>query len=160
MQKENSLTVGRWCEQWFAANRHRWNGNTEGGYHNLICNHIFPGIGSIAISALTEQAVTNFYNSLRSQGYEIDAVQNRGYCLSEKTDILSAQGIHKYLQPVCKELDLHVLPLAQSTNTLVREKADAGAPEGCVILANAQTQGRGRLGRAFYSPEDTGIYMS
>lgn len=68
MQKENSLTVGRWCEQWFAANRHRWNGNTEGGYHNLICNHIFPGIGSIAISALTEQAVTNFYNSLRSQG--------------------------------------------------------------------------------------------
>ncbi len=110
--------------------------------------------------SVSRTAVWKAVNSLRSQGYEIDAVQNRGYCLSEKTDILSAQGIQKYLQPVCKELDLHVLPLAQSTNTLVREKADAGAPEGCVILANAQTQGRGRLGRAFYSPEDTGIYMS
>ncbi len=109
---------------------------------------------------VSRTAVWKAVNSLRSQGYEIDAIQNKGYRLSEQTDILSAQGIQKYLQPVCENLDLHVLSVAKSTNALVREKADAGAPEGCVILANAQTEGRGRLGRAFYSPEDTGIYMS
>ena len=43
MQKENNLTVGQWCGHWFTANRHKWNGNTEGGYHNLIYSHIIPG---------------------------------------------------------------------------------------------------------------------
>ena len=68
MQKENNLTVGQWCDQWFTANRHKWNGNTEGGYRNLICSHIFPGIGSVALSDLTEQTITAFYDGLRSQG--------------------------------------------------------------------------------------------
>ena len=35
MQKENTLTVGQWCGQWFTANRHKWNGNTEGGYRPM-----------------------------------------------------------------------------------------------------------------------------
>ena len=68
MQKENTMTVGQWCGQWFTANRHKWNGNTEGGYRNLIYSHIIPGIGSVEVSDLTEQAVTDFYDALRSQG--------------------------------------------------------------------------------------------
>ena len=68
MQKDNNLTVGQWCGQWFTANRHKWNGNTECGYRNLIYSHIFPNIGSVAISDLTEQTVTDFYDVLRSQG--------------------------------------------------------------------------------------------
>ena len=68
MQKENTLTVEQWCGQWFTANRHKWNGNTEGGYRNLIYSHIIPSIGSVALSDLTERVVTDFYNSLRSQG--------------------------------------------------------------------------------------------
>ena len=63
MQKENNQTVGQWCDQWFTANRHKWNGNTEGGYRNLIYSHILPGIGSVTLSALTKQAVTDFYDS-------------------------------------------------------------------------------------------------
>lgn len=69
MQKENTLTVGQWCGQWFTANRHKWNGNTEGGYRNLIYSHIIPSIGSVALSDLTkQQTITDFYDSLRSQG--------------------------------------------------------------------------------------------
>lgn len=68
MQKENNLTVGQWCDQWFISNRSKWNGNTEGGYRNLIYGHIFPGIGSVALSDLTEQVVTDFYDGLRNQG--------------------------------------------------------------------------------------------
>ena len=64
MQKENNLTVGQWCGQWFTANRHKWNGNTEGGYRNLIYSHILPGIGSVALSDLTEQEVTDFYRTI------------------------------------------------------------------------------------------------
>ena len=67
MQKENTMTVGQWCGQWFTANRPKWNGNTEGGYRNLIYSHIIPGIGSVALSDLTEQTITDFYDTLRSQ---------------------------------------------------------------------------------------------
>ena len=68
MQKDN-MTVGQWCGQWFTANRHKWNGNTGGGYRNLIYSHIIPSIGSVALSDLTkQQTITDFYDSLRSQG--------------------------------------------------------------------------------------------
>ena len=53
MQKENNLTVGQWCGHWFTTNRQKWNG-------------IIPNIESVALSDLTEQAVTDFYDALRS----------------------------------------------------------------------------------------------
>lgn len=74
MQKENNLTVGQWCDRWFTTNRYKWNGNTEGGYRNLIYSHILPGIGGMTLSDLTEQAVTDFYNCLRSQGLSARSV--------------------------------------------------------------------------------------
>jgi len=58
----------------FTTNRHKWNGNTEGGYRNLIYSHILPGIGSIELTDLTEQVVTDFYNSLRSRGLSARSV--------------------------------------------------------------------------------------
>ena len=74
MQKENNLTVGQWCDYWFTANRRKWNGNTEGGYRNLIYSHILPSIGSVELSDLTEQAVTDFYDSLQSWGLSARSV--------------------------------------------------------------------------------------
>lgn len=47
-----------------------------------------------------------------------------------------------------------------STNTLLREAAENGAPEGTVIVAESQTAGRGRRGHTFWSPEGTGLYLS
>lgn len=47
-----------------------------------------------------------------------------------------------------------------STNTRLRERAAEGAAEGTVIVARAQTAGRGRLGRTWNSPPDAGLYAS
>ncbi len=47
-----------------------------------------------------------------------------------------------------------------STNTRARDLASQGAPMGTLVIARKQTAGRGRLGRAWESPLDTGIYMS
>ena len=74
MQKENNLAVGQWCDHWFTANRHKWNSNTEGGYRNLIYSHIIPSIGSVALSDLTEQTVTDFYDSLQNRGLSARSV--------------------------------------------------------------------------------------
>ncbi|HIZ54784.1 MAG TPA: biotin--[acetyl-CoA-carboxylase] ligase [Firmicutes bacterium] len=120
----------------------------------------FSGEEIAAKLSISRTAVWKAVNSLRNEGYEIDAVSNRGYCLSGNTDILSVQGIRKYLNPVCSTTELDVRLTVESTNALLREKAAADAPDGYTIIANAQTAGRGRLGRSFYSPSDTGIYMS
>jgi BirA family biotin operon repressor/biotin-[acetyl-CoA-carboxylase] ligase len=47
-----------------------------------------------------------------------------------------------------------------STNDLAAQLAESGAPEGTIVVASAQTAGRGRLGRSWYSPPDAGLYVS
>lgn len=47
-----------------------------------------------------------------------------------------------------------------STNTILKEMAENAAAEYTVLISDFQTGGRGRLGRSFYSPPGTGIYMS
>jgi len=109
---------------------------------------------------VSRTAVWKAVKTLQSEGYSIDAVSNKGYCLSVDTDILSAQGIKKYLEPICDGVRVEVLPEVSSTNTEVRKRASAGEPEGYVLVAEQQTEGKGRIGRRFFSPPDTGIYMS
>ena len=80
MQKENTMTVGQWCGQWFIDNRPKWNGNTEGGYRNLIYGHILPNIGNVALSDLTEQTVTGFYDVLQSRGLSARCGASTCFC--------------------------------------------------------------------------------
>ncbi|MDD7027070.1 MAG: biotin--[acetyl-CoA-carboxylase] ligase [Lachnospiraceae bacterium] len=109
---------------------------------------------------LSRAAVWKAVKNLRKEGYAIDAATNRGYCLSIESDILSPQGIWKYLDQECRDMELTVLPTVTSTNALIREKANQGAAEGDTVIANEQTEGRGRYGRDFFSPSQTGIYLS
>lgn len=109
---------------------------------------------------VSRAAVWKAVNALREDGYTIDAATNKGYRLSPDSDILSPQGIRRFLKPEYRDLDLTVLPTAPSTNALVREKANQGCPEGCIIIACEQTAGRGRYGRQFFSPVDSGVYLS
>lgn len=55
---------------------------------------------------------------------------------------------------------VQVFDTVTSTNDLLREAAASGAPEFTAFLAKSQTAGRGRQGRAFYSPQQTGLYLS
>ncbi len=47
-----------------------------------------------------------------------------------------------------------------STNTELKRRARMGAPSGTVLVADGQTAGRGRMGRTFFSPAGSGLYMS
>ena len=109
---------------------------------------------------VSRAAVWKAVKSLQQEGYPIDAVTNRGYRLGRGGDLLSAPGLRKYLKPEYRSLDVTVLPTANSTNAVVRQRAAEGAAEGCVVIAREQTAGRGRLGRRFFSPPDTGLYLS
>ncbi len=47
-----------------------------------------------------------------------------------------------------------------STNLELKQWAAQGAQDGTVLIALQQTRGRGRLGRSFFSPPNTGLYLS
>lgn len=55
---------------------------------------------------------------------------------------------------------LHYFDELGSTNDEAARLADAGANEGTIVVACAQTAGRGRLGRTWFSPPDAGLYVS
>lgn len=75
-------------------------------------------------------------------------------------DIINSQKIIEHLNnDLKKKIKLQVLDKATSTNTLVKELASEN-DEGFMIVAGEQTAGRGRMGRSFFSPGDSGVYMS
>ncbi len=72
---------------------------------------------------------------------------------------LNSKAIYKYFNNI-NIGDIVVLDTVNSTNTYAKELAQNGAKHNTVVIANHQTAGRGRLGREFFSPSDTGLYMS
>ena len=109
---------------------------------------------------VSRNAVWKAIKALQAGGYPIQAVPNRGYCLSASSDVLSESGIRQYLTGEALSLDLRVYDSVDSTNLVLRSLANAGAAEGTVVIAAEQTGGRGRKGRSFYSPQGTGVYIS
>lgn len=56
--------------------------------------------------------------------------------------------------------NIHYFDAIDSTNTRAKQMAAEGAPHGTVLVADAQTGGRGRMGRSFHSPAGRGVYLS
>lgn len=108
----------------------------------------------------SRNAVWKSVCALRNDGYDISAATNRGYCLSAASDVFSAQSVAKRLRGAAAECGITVRDTVSSTNTLMKMQAENGAAHAAVLISNEQTEGRGRLGRSFFSPPQTGLYMS
>lgn len=107
---------------------------------------------------VSRTAIWKAMEQLRSQGYLIASVTNKGYRLSARSDVLSAAGVERHLKN--HTLSVRVVDTVDSTNAAMKRMAAEGAPQGSVLIANEQSAGRGRMGRSFFSPPGTGIYMS
>lgn len=104
---------------------------------------------------VSRNAVWKAVNSLRGQGYSISAATNSGYILASDNQRLCAELLNSRLKG-CRAI---VLDEVGSTNAVIKEMAEQGAPEGTLAFARKQYSGRGRLGRSFLSPEG-GLYFS
>lgn len=109
---------------------------------------------------VSRTAVWKAMKGLIEQGYEIEAVRNRGYRLLKAGDVLTAEGIRSNLPRELKGCPIIILKTVDSTNTYAKKLAADGAESGTIVIAEQQTAGRGRRGNSFYSPEKTGLYMS
>lgn len=106
-------------------------------------------------------AVWKAARKLKSEGYMIESVTNKGYRLRDDSDVLSYDSVSRHLDPsVSDVLTVDVFTSTDSTNNVCKNKAAEGAPEGYVAVSANQTAGRGRRGRSFYSPSGTGLYLS
>ncbi len=110
---------------------------------------------------ISRNAVWKAVKELKKDGYDIVAVTNKGYCLSEENDIVSISGIKPFLseksQPYANKIQIY--KSLESTNKTAKELAVVGAEHGTVIISDCQTMGRGRYSRSFFSPAG-GLYMS
>lgn len=109
-------------------------------------------------AGVSRAAVWKAICALRDDGYAIDAVTRGGYTLRADGGRLTAAAVTARLRT--PGLAVTALENTDSTNTCVRRLAEDGAPEGTVVVAAAQTAGRGRSGKSFLSPAGTGLYMS
>lgn len=108
---------------------------------------------------LSRTAIWKAIEELRKEGYAIDAITNKGYSLSSDNDLISFHGIQPYLKD--QEMkNIFVYKSLESTNQTAKKLALEGAPHGTVVIAEEQTKGKGRLGRSFFSPANSGLYMS
>lgn len=110
---------------------------------------------------VSRNAVWKAVNQLKADGYIIDSVQNKGYSMSSASDVLSADKIKdKMTSDLAKEIKIFIFDSIDSTNNEAKRMVADGFRQFGLIISNEQTNGRGRLGRNFYSPKNTGIYMS
>jgi len=109
---------------------------------------------------LTRAAVWKHVESLRAHGYRIDAMPARGYRLAEVPDRLSPLELRPLLNTHDLGQVLHWYEELGSTSDRAKELADEGADHGTVVVAEAQTAGRGRRGRIWASPPRRNLYFS
>ncbi|MDE6189108.1 MAG: biotin--[acetyl-CoA-carboxylase] ligase [Clostridia bacterium] len=109
---------------------------------------------------VSRNSVWKTVKTLQSEGYKILAATNKGYVLEKGNDILSEESLRVNLAEEYKDVDVIVLSNTSSTNAEAMTRLMNGKiKHGALIVADEQSQGRGRMGKSFFSPK-SGIYMS
>lgn len=109
---------------------------------------------------VSRTAIWKHIKDLQDNGYEIEAVRNKGYRLLESPDLVTAAEIREGLQTTVLGQNIVYRDSIDSTNTLAQQLAREGAPDGTLVIADEQTAGRGRRGRQWFSPPHSGVWMS
>ncbi|MEG0284455.1 MULTISPECIES: biotin--[acetyl-CoA-carboxylase] ligase [Vagococcus] len=109
---------------------------------------------------VSRNTVWKSIKQLEKEGYDIDAVTNKGYSLAQDSNQMSEVGIRSILNKGFQEAPIYFYDTIDSTNKKAKELAIEGASHGTLVIANEQSAGKGRYGRSFESPKDSGIYMS
>jgi BirA family biotin operon repressor/biotin-[acetyl-CoA-carboxylase] ligase len=108
--------------------------------------------------AMSRAAVFKHVEALRARGYRIDAEHAQGYVLAGVPDRLDAAELGPRLTGTWRRIVWYAE--TDSTQQRARELAREGAEEGTIVVAEAQTAGRGRLGRTWHSPPGANLYCS
>lgn len=109
---------------------------------------------------ITRAGIWKHMKSLKEAGYEIESVSNKGYKLIGTPDKIDEEEVAPFLKTKYIGRTFNHHEEIDSTNTEAKRECAKNVIEGMVVTAEAQTKGKGRLGRQWESPKSTGIWMS
>jgi len=100
---------------------------------------------------LSRGGILTLIRRIEALGLRVVKVRGRGYRLAEALDLFELDGLAARLKKVSPELRVEVLDECPSTNTVLAQRAAAGAPHGTVLACEHQSAGRGRRGHSWVS---------
>ncbi len=111
---------------------------------------------------VSRTAVWKVIRQLQEEGYQIEAVKNRGYLLKKDAvpDVMTAPEIISRLHSRWMGINCIFLETVDSTNNYLKRAAEDGAVNGTLAVAEEQTGGKGRRGRSWETPKGTNIAMT
>lgn len=109
---------------------------------------------------VSRTAVWKVVKQLQSEGYQIEAVRNKGYRLTAIADVMTEAELKTRMDESWLGKNLEYHEEIDSTNTRAKRLADGGAPDGTLVIADSQYAGKGRRGRSWNAPKGVGIWMS
>lgn len=118
---------------------------------------------------ISRTAVWKYINQLKMEGYEIEAVSNKGYHIRYYPDVVTKEEIESQL--VLKEQNKEFAAPnvvkkvvfydeVDSTNNVAKQAAEDGEESGTLFVTEHQTAGRGRRGKTWVSPAGSEIFMT
>lgn len=109
---------------------------------------------------VSRAAVWKGVQKLKQEGYRIEAIPNKGYCLMDSPDVLNAEELKNFRKTAWAGTQIVYYDVTDSTNIQAKRLAEEGASHGTLVVAGRQEAGRGRRGRSWESPEKDGIFMT
>ena len=109
---------------------------------------------------ISRAAVWKRISKLKKEGYLIEASTKKGYRLQSHDIQYGKVGIQSLLNTEFIGRELRFFNTVESTNSTLKALASEGAVDGTVIISDAQSMGRGRMGRDWSSSAGLGIWMS
>lgn len=108
--------------------------------------------------SMSRAAIAKHIAALAELGLDVFKVHGKGYALSEPLTLLDTRAIQGFL-PADLDVPLTLLPITDSTNTYIKQRIEQ-VRHGEVVIAEAQTAGRGRRGKSWVSPFGASLYLS
>lgn len=109
---------------------------------------------------VTRSTVWRWVQALRAAGVRVRAHPGAGYRIERAPDVLAPKLLRPGLAGTAFARRIVHFFRTTSTNDVAFALGEAGEPHGAVVLAEEQTAGRGRAGRAWYSEKSAGLYLS
>jgi len=109
---------------------------------------------------ISRTAVWKYIKQLEDLGYKMEKTRGKGYRVKSVPDRLFPWEIESHLETVSIGRDIVYRDSVESTNSLAYSLALQDAPEGTVVVAEAQRVGKGRLQRRWFSPYAKNLYIS
>lgn len=109
---------------------------------------------------VSRTAVWKVIEQLRAEGYDIEAVSNRGYHLISYPELMTGTEIMSRINTTWAGTRVYYRKETGSTNEDAKDLAEEGALHGSLVVAECQNAGKGRRGRSWGSDKGSTISMS